>query len=113
MIKGMHALLYSTDAEKTRAFFRDVIGFPFTDSDGSGWLIFDAPAADLGVHPGDRPRHAISFYCDDIHRTVAELTAKGAKFTLPVREEDWGSVAMMEIPGAGECELYQPKYGKG
>ena len=112
MIKGVHAMLSSTDAAKTRAFFRDVMGLPFYDSDGQGWLMFTPPEADVGVHPAERPGHSISFYCDDLQATVAELKAKGATFLQPVREEDWGFVAMLEVPGAGEVELYQPKYGK-
>jgi len=121
MIKGVHAMLYSTDAAKTRAFFRDVLGLPHYDSDGGGWLIFTPPEADIGVHPGAGTGHAVSFYCDDIRSTVAELEARGAKFTLrpgsgqasPVKEEDWGFVAVLEVPGAGEVDLYQPKYARG
>jgi catechol 2,3-dioxygenase-like lactoylglutathione lyase family enzyme len=110
MIKGVHAMLYSTDAEKTRAFFRDVMGLPNFDS-GDGWLIFTPPEADIGVHPGDRTGHSISFYCDDINATVEQLKAKGANFTKPVWEEEWGYVATLEVPGAGEVDIYQPKYG--
>jgi predicted enzyme related to lactoylglutathione lyase len=113
MIKGMHALLYSTESEKTRAFFRDVLCLPSYDSDGQGWLIFDAPSADVGVHPGDKPGHSVSFFCDDLEATVADLEARGARFSNPLREEDWGYVAMLEVPGAGELQLYQPKYDKG
>jgi hypothetical protein len=111
MIKGMHALLYSTEPEKTRAFFRDVIGPPFTDT-GGGWLIFQTPEADLGVHPSDAPKHGISFYCDDLRATVAAFKSKGATFSEEYREEEWGHVAMLEIPGVGTTELYQPKYEK-
>ena len=50
MIRGMHAMFYSTEAEKLRAFLRDKLGLAATDV-GEGWLIFDAPEADLGVHP--------------------------------------------------------------
>ena len=50
MIRGMHAMFYSSRAEELRAFFRDKLGLKGTDV-GGGWLIFDAPEADLGVHP--------------------------------------------------------------
>ncbi len=50
MIKGMHALFYTPQAEEIRAFIRDKLGLPYTDA-GDGWLIFDVPEADLGVHP--------------------------------------------------------------
>ena len=47
MIRGMHAMFYSSEAEALRAFLRDKLGLKGTDV-GGGWLIFDAPEADLG-----------------------------------------------------------------
>jgi catechol 2,3-dioxygenase-like lactoylglutathione lyase family enzyme len=52
MITGAHFLLYTTDADADRAFFRDVLGFRAVDA-GGGWLILGLPPAELGVHPGD------------------------------------------------------------
>jgi catechol 2,3-dioxygenase-like lactoylglutathione lyase family enzyme len=42
MISGAHMILYSTDAEADRAFFRDILQFPAVDA-GGGWLIFALP----------------------------------------------------------------------
>ena len=85
-----HDVLHS-EPEELRAFLRDKLGFPFTDV-GEGWLIFDLPEADMGCHPaaGRRRRspagtHDISFYCDDIEKTVAELKQRGVEFTEPSR----------------------------
>jgi hypothetical protein len=39
MIIGMHAVIYTRDAEADRAFFRDVLSLPSVDA-GDGWLIF-------------------------------------------------------------------------
>jgi len=50
MIRGMHAMFYSSQPEALRAFLRDKLGLHGTDV-GGGWLIFDTPEADLGVHP--------------------------------------------------------------
>ena len=50
MIFGAHFLLYSTQPEADRAFFRDVLGCRFVDV-GGGWLIFALPPAELAVHP--------------------------------------------------------------
>jgi len=110
MIRGVHALFYTTDAEGARAFIRDKLGFPFTDA-GDGWLILDAPGGDVGCHPSDRAFHGISFYCDDIEATVADLKAKGVALA-PIREEEWGRVTAFELPGGGPVELYEPKYAK-
>ena len=110
MIKGMHGLFYTTEPEKARAFFRDVIGFPAQDA-GGGWLMFEAPAADFACHPSEEStHHEVSFSCDDIEATVKDLQAKGAQFTRPVNEQNWGWETAFQLPGGGEIQLYQPKY---
>jgi predicted enzyme related to lactoylglutathione lyase len=117
MIKGMHAMLYSPQADALRAFFRDKLRFPYSDV-GEGWLIFDAPEADLGVHPtgheGSPPAntHDVSFYCDDIEKTVAELKGRGVEFTEPVADAGYGLVTYFKAPGDLVLQLYQPKYQK-
>lgn len=116
MIRGMHAMFYSSQAEALRAFLRDKLGLAGTDV-GGGWLIFDAPEADLGVHPtdGGEPRSGtadISFYCDDIAATVAELGARGVVFTQGVEDHGYGLVTYFEAPGDFKVQLYQPRYRK-
>jgi catechol 2,3-dioxygenase-like lactoylglutathione lyase family enzyme len=82
VIAGAHTLIYAEDAERARAFFRDVLDFPSVDA-GGGWLIFALPPAELGVHPGPGSGravggHELSFMCDDVERTVAELEQKAS-----------------------------------
>ena len=111
MIKGLHGMFYSTDAEATRAFLRDKLRFPFSDV-GEGWLIFDMPQADLGVHPGEKPAHDLSFYCDDVEATVAELNERVVTFTREITDQGFGYVTFFDLPGVGPVQLYQPKYEK-
>lgn len=47
MIRGVHTMFYSSDAEGVRAFLRDKLGLKSTDV-GDGWLIFELPEADMG-----------------------------------------------------------------
>jgi hypothetical protein len=110
MIKGVHALFYTTDPDGARAFLRDKLGFPYTDA-GDGWLIFDLPEGDVGCHPSDRAFHGISFFCDDLDATMADASKRGVAFG-PVVEEDWGRVTTFELPGGGPVQLYQAKYSK-
>jgi hypothetical protein len=118
MIRGMHGLLYSSDADASRAFIRDKLRLPFTDT-GGGWLIFDLPEGDLGIHPIDESgqpppgTHDVSFYCDDIHGTVAELESRGVTFKSEVDDQGYGLVTYFTIPGGIEVQLYEPKYIKG
>ena len=117
MIKGVHTMFYSSDAEATRAFIRDKLGFACRDV-GDGWLIFDLPEADMGCHPvvdakgKDSGTQEISFYCDDIHATVEELSEKGVEFTEPVTDQGFGLVTRFAVPGGFTLELYQPHYEK-
>jgi len=52
MINGAHIILYSKDAEADRAFFRDILKFPFVDVN-SGHLIFKLPPSEAAFHPSD------------------------------------------------------------
>jgi predicted enzyme related to lactoylglutathione lyase len=119
MITGVHTLVYADDAEAARAFFRDVLEWPFVDAHG-GWLIFRTGPSELGVHPTRTEHegqvyesslhHEISLLCEDIEGTVAALTAKGAEFAGPIADQGFGRTAMLKIPGAGEMMLYEPRH---
>ena len=116
MIRGLHAMFYSSRADDLRGFLRDKLGLKSTDV-GEGWLIFEAPEADLGVHPTDGKEPAsgtadISFYCDDIVQTVSELQSRGVEFTQEVEDHGYGLVTHFKVPGDFVVQLYQPKYGK-
>ncbi len=117
-IRGVHTMFYSSEPEALRAFLGDVLGFPYTDV-GDGWLIFDLPEADMGVHPTSEDdeeaptgTHDISFYCDDIESTVRDLKDKGVTFLGPVEDRGYGLVTHFVMPGELKVQLYQPKYVK-
>ncbi len=109
-------MFYSSQATELRAFLRDKLGLKSTDV-GGGWLIFDAPEADIGVHPteeSDLPSGTadISFYCDDIAQTVRELRARGVEFTQEPEDHGYGLVTYFNVPGGFKVQLYQPHYRK-
>ena len=117
MIRGIHGLVYTSDAQATREFIRDKLRLPHTDV-GEGWLIFDLPEGDFGCHPIDEAgnpqagRHEISFYCDDIRSTVENLRSRGVSFKSDVADRGYGFVTYFSMPGGVEVQLYQPKYVK-
>jgi len=84
MITAIHTLIYSDDPAATRAFLRDVLGWPFVEDVGTepGWLIFGTGRSEMGVHPTraehggqvyeSARHHEVSLMCDDIATTRAE-----------------------------------------
>lgn len=107
MITGIHALLYSHNAEADRAFFRDVLGLKSIDA-GDGWLIFALPPAEMGVHPAeDEPTTELYLLCDHVENTIADLKAKGVDCS-PVREFPWGRLTVLTLPSGSTLGMYQP-----
>ena len=109
MITGMHAIVFSPQAEKTRAFFADVLGMQSADA-GGGWLIFALPPAELAVHPADDSRHELYLMCDDIKATLAELREKGAEVAQDICDQGWGLLAAIRLPDGSELPVYEPRH---
>ena len=110
MIIGAHAIIYTTNPEADREFFRDVLQFPNVDV-GHGWLIFGLPPAEVAVHPAEEgERHELYLMCDDVAATVKELTAKGAEFVADISDQGFGLMTTLRIPGAGTLGLYEPRH---
>jgi hypothetical protein len=119
MIAGAHVLLYSQEPEADRAFFRDVLGFPWVDV-GEGWLIFKLPPSEMAVHPTDNAstqKHGghrllgavLYLMCDDLPGQIEALKTKGVECT-EVTQAPWGLKTTIELPGGGEIGLYQPTH---
>ena len=105
-----HAVLHVGSRNKLRAMLRDVFGFKHVDA-GGGWLIFALPPSEIGVHPDEGPtyesgmRHQITFMCDDINKTIAELRAKGVMIDGEPKDEGYGITTMLHLPGGCDVML--------
>jgi len=109
MINGAHVVIYSKDPEADRRFFRDVLQFPSVDA-GQGWLIFALPPAEVAFHPAEKNNvHEFYFMCDDLKATKKSLQEKNVKYS-DTKEERWGSLTEITLPGGGRIGLYEPKH---
>jgi catechol 2,3-dioxygenase-like lactoylglutathione lyase family enzyme len=124
MITGAHIVLYTTDADADRAFFRDVLDFPSVDT-GHGWLIFALPPAEAAFHDSDKQswdkksleqndarqnsRHELFLMCDDIAATLRDLKSKNVPVSA-ITEQRWGSLATLNLPSGSKLGIYQPKH---
>ena len=111
MIAGVHTILYAQDAERARAFFRDVLGMESVDAH-DGWLIFALPPGELACHPAEAPEGRAELYlmCADVEATRRELEAKGVEFVAPISSLGFGLLTRLLVPGYGELGLYQPRH---
>lgn len=110
MITGVHAIVFSPQAERVREFFADTLKLPSADA-GGGWLIFALPPAELAVHPADDDsRHELYLMCDDIHATLADLKAKGVEVAQEVSDQGWGLLAAIRLPDGSQFAVYEPRH---
>jgi predicted enzyme related to lactoylglutathione lyase len=110
VITGLHAIMFSPEAEKVRAFLADVLELPAADA-GGGWLIFAMPPAELAVHPAEGDgRHELYLMCDDIQATLADLRDKGAEIARDVSDQGWGLLAAIRMPDGTELPIYEPRH---
>jgi len=110
VINGLHAIVFSPEGEKVRAFFAEALGLPSVDA-GGGWLIFAAPPAELAVHPaGGESRHELYLMCDDINATLTELRARDVEVARDVSDEGWGLLAAIRLPDGSELSIYEPRH---
>jgi hypothetical protein len=110
MITGIHALIYTKQAEQVREFFKRTLKFPTVDA-GHGWLLFALPPAEMGIHPTDKDgSYDLYLMCDNIEKTVAELTKQGARFPRGITTAGWGKVTALELPGGLEMGLYEARH---
>jgi hypothetical protein len=75
-------------------------------------LLVALPPAERGVHPGEVPAggHQITFMCDDLTTTIANLRGRGVEFVGEPQDRGFGVTIMMRLPGGVEVMLYEPRH---
>lgn len=135
MITAIHTLVYSDDATATRAFFEDVLQWPFVSEGeqgdagtGSGtggadpaeWLIFGTGPSELGVHPtaGQHEGQPLSLAqaplnCGHVRRPRCDrgrALRAGADFAGEAQEMGFGRGVSLHVPGGDDMLLYRPHH---
>jgi hypothetical protein len=104
---GAHVILFSRDAEATRAFFAGALDLRSVDA-GRGWLIFALPPAELAVHPTDgEPRAELYLMCEDIELAATALAGQGAELDGGIEDAPFGRLAYVRVPGIDRLGVYQ------
>jgi uncharacterized glyoxalase superfamily protein PhnB len=89
---------------------RDTLGVAGVDA-GEGWLILALPPAEVAVHPTDgETTHQLYLTCDNIERTLADLSNRGVEIVHPVADRGWGLLAAIRMPSGAELGRYEPRH---
>ncbi len=95
------------DQQRALAFYTEKLGFSiFTNQDFSEkqrWIELKIGGAQTRVVLFTPDEHAarvggftgVTFNCDDLERTYAELRERGVEFATPPRKEPWGTMAIL------------------
>lgn len=111
MINGAHSVIFSQNPEADREFLRDVLKLPNVDV-GGGWLIFGLPPAEVAVHPSDQNnKHELYLMCEDVEKFVVEMKQHNVD-VADIKDEGWGLLTVIKLPGGGELGVYQPRHAK-
>ncbi|HEY8075459.1 MAG TPA: hypothetical protein VIF62_15145 [Labilithrix sp.] len=109
MINGAHVILYSSNADADRAFFRDTLKYRHADA-GHGWLIFALPPAEVAMHPTDgSDKHELYLMCENVDAFVADMEKKGVP-TGSIHEERWGRLTQITLPSGSKLGVYEPRH---
>ena len=109
MISGVHAIIYTKQADRLREFFREVLKYPSVDA-GGGWAIFALPPAELAMHPAEDSYHELYLMCEDVHAVTKKLESRGVELAMPISDRGWGLVTRLKLPSGDQIGLYQPKH---
>jgi hypothetical protein len=110
-VSGAHMIIYSANAGADRGFLQDVLGFPHVDV-GQGWLIFALPASEIAIHPAQASgEHEIYLMVDDVVAFAARMNDRGILCTPP-RDQGWGVVTQLSLPGGGQLGIYEPRHAR-
>lgn len=111
MITGAHSIIYSTNADADRDFFRDILQLTNVDV-GQGWLIFGLPPSEVAVHPSEKDDiHEFYLMCDDVEAFIAQMEKKGVVCGA-VQDMGWGLLTQLTLPGGGKLGVYQPRHAR-
>jgi hypothetical protein len=110
MITGAHSIIYSTNPDADRDFFKDVLQLTKVDV-GQGWLIFGLPA-EVAVHPSEKNgEHEFYLMCDDVNAFVAEMKTKNISCG-EVPSMGRGVLTQLTLRGGGKLGVYQPRHAR-
>lgn len=107
MIIGAHTIIFTTDAEADRKFFKEVLNLGSVDT-GDGWLIFKLPDNEMACHPAtSNNQHELYLLVENIETFIHLIDQHQVDHTS-IQEEPWGRIINITLPSGSKLGIYQP-----
>jgi hypothetical protein len=111
MITGAHSIIYSTNPEVDRNFFRDILKLTNVDV-GQGWIIFGLPPAEVAVHPATTNNlQELYLMCNDIKEFISEMVKHNIACS-EIQNQGWGLLTQLTLTGGGNLGVYEPRHAR-
>jgi hypothetical protein len=111
MIIGAHIMLQSKNEKADKAFMTEVLRLKSIDA-GGGFLIFALPPSEIAIHESDKNDvHQLFLMSDNIETFVADMKKRDIA-TTPIKNQGWGSLTEITLPGGGKLGVYQPHHNR-
>ena len=110
-----HFELMVSDPEKTRAFYENVFGWKYNDSNPNYTMVKagEGPQGGIMKKPAEMPGFALSVYfcVDDIDATLERAVEAGGAIIVPKQEIPMGIWAMATDPDGIPFGIYEHREG--
>lgn len=108
-----YVIKFVGDMDRAVKFYRDVLGFQLK-FESPGWSEFVTGETTLALHPASEKNPAgaveLGFTVPDVRQFHAEAAAKGVRFTLPPKQQDFGGLlAQFADSEGGLCSVAEPQ----
>jgi predicted enzyme related to lactoylglutathione lyase len=93
--KLSYVIEFVADMDRAVKFYRDTIGFPLKFQ-SPGWSEFELGETKLGLHPASDKnapgKIEMGLNVADLSKFYDEMKAKGVKFPMPPKKQDFGGM---------------------
>jgi lactoylglutathione lyase len=94
-VKLSYVIEFVADMDRAVKFYRDTMGLPLKFQ-SPGWSEFATGETKLGLHPASDKNAAgkieMGFNVPDLSKFYDEMRAKGVKFPMPPKKQDFGGM---------------------
>ena len=111
-MKLTYVMKFVSNMDDAVQFFRDTLGLPLK-SQSPGWSEFATGSTVLALHPSSERNPPgtveLGFSVDDLQVFHAVMAAKGVRFSMPPKEQDFGSLAQFLDSEGSTCSVSQER----